>query len=143
MSASTSSLTQSAPGLLQALEQLAAQPGGAQGVLGREAAGRVGQDRVPPGSRIVEQVPALAVEEPLAADRDGDHLGAAGSRQSRISSSVAYLPVPTNSRLRNACVPIFRGSTSAACEARPAADQGDDLQDVARGDRASRRGGTA
>ena len=78
MSARTSSLTQSAPGLPRPCEQLAAQPGGAEGVLGVEAAGGVGQDRVPPRVEVVEQVAALAVEQPLAADGDRDDLGAAG-----------------------------------------------------------------
>ena len=39
------------------------------------------------------------------------------SRQSRISSSVAYFPVPTKSRLRTVCVPIESGGRSAAVAA--------------------------
>ncbi len=78
MSARTSSLTQSAPGVVQSLEQLAPQPRRAQGFLGREAARGVGQDRVPLRIEVVEQIPPLAVEQPLAAHGDRDDLGPAG-----------------------------------------------------------------
>ena len=55
------------------------------------------------------------------------------SRQSRISSSVAYLPVPTISRLWIVCVPIVKGSSAGPASGglrRAAADQRDDLEDV-------------
>ena len=76
MSPSTSSFTQSAPGIAHLREDFAAQAGHADGVVGREAAGRVGQDRVPPGVDEIQQVLALGVDQPLAADRHGDALGA-------------------------------------------------------------------
>ena len=56
------------------------------------------------------------------------------SRQSRINSSVVYLPVPTNSRLWNECVPITSGSAGCAAAA-ATADQRNDLEHVSIGNR--------
>ena len=139
MSARTSSLTQSAPGLPRPREQLPAEPGGPQGLVGGEAAGGVGQDRVPGRVEVIEQVPPLAVEKALAADGDGHDLATAGRQGSPASLRVSYI-----SRCRpgadsgigagrcqgGASVGSGAGSTPAS-----ASDQGDDLQDVARLDR--------
>ena len=66
------------PAIAQPFQQLAAQPGGPQRILGRETAGRVGQDRVLSRIEVIEQVPPLLVKKPLAPHRDRDHFGAAG-----------------------------------------------------------------
>ncbi len=62
--------------VVQLREDFAAQPGHPDGVLRREAAGRVRQDRVAAGVDEVQQVLALGVDQPLAADRHGDALRA-------------------------------------------------------------------
>ena len=64
-------------GVFQAEQNLAAQPGDADRVVGVEAAGRVRQQRVAAGVDEVEQVVAGGVDQPLAAHGDGDALGAA------------------------------------------------------------------
>ena len=64
-------------GIFEAEQNLAAQPGDADRIVGVEAAGRVGQQRVAAGVDEVEQVVAGRVDEPLAAHGDGDALGAA------------------------------------------------------------------
>ena len=51
-----------------------------------------------------------------------------------MSSRVAYLPVPTNSRLRKVCEPIVSGS-GLDRDRGAAADEGDDFQDIAVGER--------
>ena len=63
-------------GVFQAQQNLASQPGHADGVFSRKAAGRVGQQRVAAGVEIVEQVLPLGVDQPLAAHRHGDAVGA-------------------------------------------------------------------
>ena len=63
-------------GISKPEQQLAAQSSHAHGVVGREAAGRVGQQRVAIAVDRVEQIAALAVEQPLAADRHGNAIGA-------------------------------------------------------------------
>jgi len=64
-------------GVAQALQQLAAQAGGADGVVGAEATGRVGQQDVALGVQEVQDVPPALVQQALAADGDGDDLAAA------------------------------------------------------------------
>ena len=74
-------------GVLQAEQKLAAQPGDADRIVGGEAAGRVGQQRVAAGVDEVEQVVAGRVDQPLAADGDRDALGAAADERLRPSRS--------------------------------------------------------
>ena len=62
------------------IEQLPAEPGHADRVGGREATGRVGQDRVPFRVDEVEDVASLSVQQSLLAHRDGDHVGARGDQ---------------------------------------------------------------
>ena len=61
-------------------EQLAGQAGVADGVLGAEAAGRVGQDGVALEVEVIENVAAFLVDQPFAADGHGGHLAAAGGQ---------------------------------------------------------------
>ena len=77
LSASTSSFTQSAPGFSRPSRISRPKPGDADRIVGGEAAGRVGQQRVAAGVDEIEQVVAGRVDQPLAADGDGDALGAA------------------------------------------------------------------
>ena len=63
-------------GVLQAQQDLAAQAGHADRVVGRETAGRVRQQGVAAGVDEVEQVVALGVDQPLAAHGHRDALGA-------------------------------------------------------------------
>ena len=77
LSASTSSLTQSAPGFSRPSRISRPEPGDADRIVGVEAAGRVGQQRVAAGVDEVEQVVAGGVDQPLAAHGDRDALGAA------------------------------------------------------------------
>ena len=63
-------------GIFQAQQDFAAHPGDAHRVGGVVAAGRVGQQRVAVEIEVVEDVFALAVVEALAADGDGDAIGA-------------------------------------------------------------------
>ena len=64
--------------VVQAREEFAAETGGPEGVLGGEAAGGVGQDRIAVEVEKVDQAPPLLVGQAFAADGDGDDLGAAG-----------------------------------------------------------------
>ena len=121
-------------GVVEVVEQLAGQPGVADGVLGAEAAGRVGQDRVALQVEVIEDVAALLVDQPLAADGDGGHLAAAGRQAVAHQLELAYLPVPVKSRLRNDEL-ADRQRLVVGAAGRPAADQGDDLERVARRER--------
>ena len=70
-------------GIFEAEQKFAAQPGDADGIVGIEAAGGVGKQRVAAGIDEVEQVVAGGVDQPLAADGDRDALGAARARATR------------------------------------------------------------
>ena len=76
-------------GVVELLEDLASQAGHPDRVVGREAPGGVGQDRVPIGVDEAQQRPALRIDEPLAADGDGDHLGA--GRVERLGHDLVAL----------------------------------------------------
>ena len=93
---------------------------------------------------VIEQVPALAVEQPLAADGHRDDLGAAGVEAvaHQLERRVLARPdeEPAADRVR---ADRERRDARPSRSRRPAADERDDLEHVARARPASRRAGTA
>src|SRR5207249_3197854 len=69
----------------------AAEAGDADGIVGGEAAGGVGEDGVARGIDEVEERLALVVEEALAPDGDGDDTCAAGIKGCLHGGEVAVL----------------------------------------------------
>ena len=130
-------------GVVQPFEQLAAEPGGPQRVLGGEAARGVGQDRVPPRVEEVEQVPPLAIEQPLAADGDRDDLGAAGVEAVAHQLERGVLARPHQQPALDRVGADRERLDRARRHRCAAADERDDLEHVARATRASRRAGRA
>ena len=120
-SASTSSLTQSAPGC-PALEQLAAQPAVRKASSAEKQPAVLGRIVYCPRIEVVQQVAPLAVEQPLAPHGDRHHLGTAGLQavahqlQRRILARPDEQPAPDRVR-------ADREGFERLARDRPAADQ--------------------
>ena len=66
------------PGVFELQEDFAAQSGDTDGIVGREAAGRIRQNRVAAGVDEIEEIFSLGVDQSLTAHGHGDALGPGG-----------------------------------------------------------------
>jgi hypothetical protein len=74
--------------------QLARQPGGAHRLVGRVAAGGVGQQQVALLVDLIEQIVLAALVEVHPPQRHGHHLGAGDLERAQHGRRVAVLPSP-------------------------------------------------